>query len=319
MDTWFLLIIVTACLASAALKAFLSREPKPKLPPGPQGIPIISSIKWLNKSLVEITAALKSLQIKFGPIISIPMGTLSVFVVLDHDLAHQALVQKGAIFADRPMHLSPAVRQPSSILLAMYGPTWRILRRNLTCQILHATRLKDYSHSRKKVLESLLTRLGSAGYDSPVMVVDHFQFAVFCALFHMCFGGELEETEIRAVEDIQREFLESVTRFQMLNFWPRLTRILLWKRWEEFFSLRKRRQEVLRPFVRPRKGIDANKSSTSCVDTLLNLEIHDDDIEGGGKRKLTDRGRVDHCLLGVPKRRNRHHLDSLAVDYGQPS
>ena len=288
------MLIVTAFLASAMLKAFLFLKPNPKLPPGPRGVPLICSIKWLRKSLLEIEAALISLRKKFGPIIGIPLGgSRSVIVILDYNLAHQALVSKGTIFADRP-NMSPVTRQ-LNITLAGYGPIWRTLRHNLTFQVLHPSRLKEYSHSREWALGILINRLSNAG-DSAVKVVDHFQFAIFCLLVHMCFGYELEESKIREVKAMQRQLLVSSTRFQILNFWPRFTRILFWKLWEEFLNLRKRQQEVLSPLISARKDITkdpANESRISYVDTLLNLEIQDDG--SAYKRKLTEEELISAC------------------------
>jgi len=112
----------------------------------------------------------------------------------------------------------------------------------------------------------------------------------------MCFGDKLEESKIREIEAVQRNLLLSFRRFQMLNFWPSLTRILLRKRWHELLSLRKKQEEVLIPLIRMRKDVadvGLNKSVTCYVDTLLNLEIQDDDSES--KRKLTEEELVSDC------------------------
>jgi len=202
-------LIVAGCLASTMLKAFLFPKPNPKLPPGPRGFPIISSINWLKKSLVELEPALISLRTGLGLIISIPIGSSqSVVFILDYDLANEALAQKGAIFADRPC-MSPVTRQ-LNITLAGYGPTWRTLRRNLTSLVLHAHRLKEYSHSRGWALDVLINRITNAG-GSAVKVVDHFQFAIFCLLVHMCFGCQLKESKMKEVMAIQRQLLVSST------------------------------------------------------------------------------------------------------------
>lgn len=293
METWFL-IVVTASLA-ALLRAFLSLKPKSKLPPGPQGVPILSSLKWLGKSSTEIEAILRSLRSRFGPIVTLPIGPRSLIFVCSHDLAHQALVQKGAVFADRPKQ-SPATKQ-LNISFSGYGPTWRTLRRNLTSHILHHSQVKEFSHARKWALEILFTRLVSlsSSNDAPsgVKVVDHFQLALFSLLVLMCFGHKLEEPKIQEIEQVQRQLLLSFNRFRVLNFWPRLTRVLLRSRWDEFFSLRKKQKEVLIPLIRARKHEQTSKPFTSYVDTLSNLEIQDE--QSNTKRKLTEEEMVGAC------------------------
>ncbi|KAJ8431336.1 hypothetical protein Cgig2_033178 [Carnegiea gigantea] len=299
METWFV-IIVTVCLA-ALIRAFFSvLKPRSKVPPGPGGLPIINSMKWLRRSSTEVEAALKSLRSKLGPILTLPLGGRPVIFICSSDLAHQALVQKGAIFADRPKPL-PTFKIISSnqhsISSAGYGPVWRALRRNLTSQILHPSRVKDYSHARKWVLDILIAQFSSAASaDPPVKVVDHFQFAMFCLLVLMCFGDKLEESKIREIEAVQRTLLLSFPHFQILNFWPSLTRVLLRNRWDELLSLRKKQVEVLTPLIRMRKDVaevGLNESVTCYVDTLLKLGIQDDDSES--KRKLTEEELVSDC------------------------
>jgi len=93
-------------------------------------------------------------------------------------LAHEALVQNGTIFADRPKLIVSrkiAIPNQHSISLAAYGPTWRTLRGNLTSRILHPWRLKEYFHARKWGLDVLINHLASAGANA-VKVEDHFQF-----------------------------------------------------------------------------------------------------------------------------------------------
>lgn len=294
METWFL-IIVTACLAFL-LRAIISLRPKYQLPPGPQGVPIISSLQWLRKiSSPEFEPTLRSLYSKFGPIITLDLGSRPFIFISSHALAHQTLVQNGAIFADRPEPLPIAKVKTTfkyNINSSGYGPFWRTLRRNLTSQLLHPSRLKEteYSPARKWALGTLLNRLSYAS-DSTIKVVDHIQFAMFCFLVHLCFGVKLEESKIREIEDVQKEVSLSFVHNDILNFFPNLTRIFLRKRWDELLRLKNKQHDLLVPLIRARKEItnhDAEKSKgiTTYVDTLLNLEILDDD--GKSKRKLTD-------------------------------
>ncbi|KAF2288039.1 hypothetical protein GH714_004042 [Hevea brasiliensis] len=117
-------------------------------------------------------------------------------------------------------------------------------------------------------------------------VKDHFQYAMFCLLVLMCFGDKLEEEKIKQVEDGQRRMLLSFNRFSMLNFWPSLTRILFYKRWDEFLQIRRDQEKVLIPLIRARKNARIENLSkdkddkfgkeefiVSYVDTLLDLQL----------------------------------------------
>ncbi|KAL6196059.1 hypothetical protein ACLB2K_031675 [Fragaria x ananassa] len=294
METWLLLILTTLLLS--LLTTPLLRTNNKNLPPGPTHVPIISSFLWLRKPFSELEPIIRGLQSRYGPIITLQIGSRPAIFISDRSLAHHALIQNGAVFADRPPAL-PTNRVISSnqhnISSAVYGPTWRLLRRNLTSEILHPSRVKSYSGARKWVLDILANRLtdnnvGGGG----IKVVDHFQYAMFCLLVLMCFGDKLDENQINQIEEVQRRLLLRFSRFNILNFWPWFTKIVLKKRWEEFFRLRKAQEDVLLPLIRARKEAKLNKSDDSVlsyVDTLWDLELPDE------KRKLTQGEIISLC------------------------
>ena len=150
METWFI-IVISLCI-SALLKSLLnlttnnSVSESNKLPPGPYTIPIIGNFLWLRKPFSELEHIIRKLHAKYGPIITIYIGFRPVIFVADRSLAHKALVQNGAVFADRPTPLPTNAIISSNqhnISSAYYGPTWRLFRRNLSSEILHPSRVKS--------------------------------------------------------------------------------------------------------------------------------------------------------------------------------
>ncbi|KAK4788509.1 hypothetical protein SAY86_019828 [Trapa natans] len=231
--------------------------------------------------------------------VALHVGSRPMIFVSSRSLAHEALIQNGAVFADRPP-APPTSRIVScdqhNISSAFYGPTWRTLRRNLTAEILYPSRIKSFSQARKWVLGILLDRLASAGPATAVQAVDHFQCAMFGLLALMCFGDRLDERQIKEVEATQRALLLSGRRLSVINFWPRVGKILFRRRWEEFEKKRRDESEVLIPLIRARSEARSKNNSRTdnvvCyVDTLLNLELQ----EEGGKRKLTEAEIVTNC------------------------
>ena len=250
MENWLLLLIIIISICSPLLlKSILTSSlffNTKKLPPGPLTFPIIGNLIWLRKSFSDLEPILRNLHAKYGPVISLHIGSRPTIFVADRFLAHQALVQNGAIFADRPP--APTTSQvfnsnQQNITTATYGPTWRLFRRNLTTEILHPSRVKSYSPARKWVLHILLNSLHSS--NGIVCVIDHFRYAMFCLLVLMCFGDKLEEPKIKEIETIQHRMLLSFGRFNMLNFWPSLTKLLFKKQWQELLQIRKDQEAVL--------------------------------------------------------------------------
>ncbi|XP_074275307.1 cytochrome P450 89A2-like [Silene latifolia] len=307
MEIWFVLI-TSVCIAFL-LNALLSLKSKStlKLPPGPINVPILTTILWLRKSGTEIETTIRNLSSKFGPIITVPVGLRPAIFVSSRELAHEALVHKGAIFADRPQPVPTAKILSSNqhnISSAGYGPKWRTFRRNLTSEMLHPSRAKDFRHARKWVLDILLDRLRASAMSEGqgVKVIEHSRFAMFCLLVTMCFGEKLDESKIREIEEIQFTLLTSFRRFGVLDRWPSMTRILLRGRWNELYDMKKKQHDLLVPLIRRRKQLkdqggiindgEGSELAVSYVDTLLTMELSDDN---NTKRKLNEEEIVSAC------------------------
>ncbi|KAJ0014033.1 hypothetical protein Pint_21735 [Pistacia integerrima] len=122
---------------------------------------------------------------------------------------------------------------------------------------------------------------------------------MFSLLALMCFGDKLEEEQIKEIERVQRNLLLSFSRFQILNFWPSVGKILFRKRWEELYQITQDKENVLIPLIRARKKMQQEKFNTesepeqteiqSYVDTLLDLELPEE------KRKLEESELVALC------------------------
>ncbi|CAN1246459.1 Cytochrome P450 89A2 [Linum grandiflorum] len=308
-DYWFLIVISLSI--AFLLKSFVNLffpAGKSSLPPGPTGFPFIGNLLLLRRSFSGLEPVLRSLHAKYGPAVTLRIGSRVAIFVADRSIAHRVLIQNGAVFADRPP-AAAVTRVTSSnqhnISSSFYGPTWRLLRRNLTAEILHPSRVRSYSRARAWVLDVLKGRIVGSGSD-PVKLMEEFQYSMFCLLAFMCFGDKLEEKQILEIERVERGMLLNLRRFNLLNFAPRITRVLMRKRWSEFLQIRKEQEDVLLPLIRSRKELRKEKASktkeensnyvTAYVDTLFDLELPDEDLElSDGKRKLTESEIVSIC------------------------
>ncbi|KAF6168784.1 hypothetical protein GIB67_012182 [Kingdonia uniflora] len=288
--------LILVCFSLYYLLISYKKRKHTNLPPGPPSIPIFTNIIWLCKSFSEIQAILRTFKSKYGPIVTVPIGHRKVIFISSHDLAHKALIQSGSIFADRPP-VPESTKLFSSnqhnISSAGYGPLWRLLRRNLTAQILHPSRVKSYSPARKWVLEILKQGVSNSRLEA-VKVMDHFQYAMFCLLVLMCFGERVDEKTIREIEKVQRDSLLNLRRFNILNFLPRLGKILFRKRWIQLYELRRNQESVLVPLVRYRRDkleeMIGDDVIVGYVDSLLSLTLPEE-----GDRKLTEGEIVTLC------------------------
>ncbi|KAJ0683127.1 putative cytochrome P450 [Helianthus annuus] len=300
METWttWFITILSLCIAALIRSILFHRRHHNKLPPGPSLLH--SSFLLLTNSPLKFEPILISLKARYGPLFTLSSGLQTNIFVGDHSLAHQLLVQKGAIFSDRPTTVPVRTISTSS-----YGPTWRILRRNLASEVMHPARIRSYSWARKWVLQILIERLLECQCQESegIKVVDHFQYAMFCLLVFMCFGEKLDESKINEIVRVQRNMLIKLGsgRFTVLTIFPKLGKIVFRNRWKEFEKLRGDREKVLIPLIKSRIGTTnserglGNERIVAYVDTLVNLQLPDEEADNGNDGRLTAREMSSMC------------------------
>ncbi|CAO2176477.1 unnamed protein product [Urochloa humidicola] len=299
MEDWLfyslttLLCLLCSLLLRARTKAHSAAASDKPLPPGPTPLPLVGPLLFLARRDFDFEPVLRRIARDHGPVFTYaPLGRpRPTIFVASRAAAHRALVQRGTAFASRPPPASPAAALLTSggrnVSSAPYGPTWRALRRNLAAGVLNPSRLRSFSPARRWVLDLLLSRLRASG-ESPVAVMEPFQYAMFCLLVHMCFGGRVPDEVVREIEATQRELLGSFLSFQVFTFLPPLTKLLFRRRWEKLVSLRRRQEELFTPLIQARH--DAGAGGDCYVDSLLNVTVPED-----GGRQLTDGEVVSLC------------------------
>ncbi|KAL6641304.1 hypothetical protein ACP70R_019485 [Stipagrostis hirtigluma subsp. patula] len=274
-----------------------------RLPPGPPAVPLLGNLLWLTHSLSDIEALLRRLVARYGPVVSLRVGSrLSIFIA-DRRIAHAALVGSGAALADRPAVTRDILGDNGyTISRSSYGPLWRLLRRNLVAETLHPSRVRLFAPARAWVRRVLVDRLRAESEDAPPVVMEAFQYAMFCLLVLMCFGERLDEPAVRAIAAAQRDWLMFVAKnTSVFAFWPAVTKRLFRGRLQMGLDARQRQKELFVPLIEARRerkkqlsqgGAEAaataapNKDTTfehSYVDTLLDIRLAEE-----GDRALTN-------------------------------
>ncbi|RDY12500.1 Cytochrome P450 89A9, partial [Mucuna pruriens] len=276
MAIWFI-VLVSLCICILLVKfKFLNYV---HLPPGPLHLPIITDIVWLRRSLSELDPILRNLRAKHGSIFTLHFWFGPNIVIADHSLAHQALIQNGAVFANRPKIVSNknTTGDKLNITSSSYGATWRVIRRNLSSVILHPAGFGSFSGTRKRVLDDFLNRLKTdAEKNHSVKVMEHVQDAIFSLLVFMCFGEAVDKEKIDDIKRVQHCLMSGLNRFSVLNLWPKVvTRVLFRKRWQELLHLRKVQKDMFSQLIKARKNNVPDGGVVCYVDTLLKLQIEE--------------------------------------------
>ncbi|KAF7149161.1 hypothetical protein RHSIM_Rhsim03G0225100 [Rhododendron simsii] len=114
-----------SCNQNHHLQHFPPKEtPTPPPPPGPTTVPVVGNFFWLLRTpFSEYPSSFRSLWMKHGPIFTLRAGSRLAIFIGTPTLAHQALVQNGAVFADRPKASPPARSPPATSTVSAPPPT----------------------------------------------------------------------------------------------------------------------------------------------------------------------------------------------------
>ncbi|KAL5743195.1 hypothetical protein ACOSP7_029927 [Xanthoceras sorbifolium] len=300
--------IFSLLFSSSSSSKTTTNNTKTKLPPGPSTFHLIANFIWHRKPFYELGPLITLMRQKYGPIMTVHVGSSPTIFVADQTLAYQALIQQGAVFADRPdsnlfKKIFPDHYTHASIALSSYGSTWRILRRNLigTEGVLYPSRLKSYSHIRLRALNNLVAKLKQDGErgQGHVYVKNHFRYAIFSMLVLMCYGDNIEDDKIQvldAAQDRLNAFLPGVIKVFVIL--PKFWKIVFRHIWNEFQKIVKNRDDLIISLIRSRKktrqeneGTNDVESTITYIDTLMELQVGDD------KGQTQNLGEVDLLCL----------------------
>ncbi|XP_062147433.1 cytochrome P450 89A2-like [Alnus glutinosa] len=297
MEVWFIILIsLCAYFSIKSLFGLLSSSKKNgskgKLPPGPRPLPFIGNLLWIPRNAVDLREVINKLSHKYGPILTLTLGSEPLIFITSYSLAQQALVRQGAIFASRPAVLPISVvlsNKRKDIGATPYGPTWRVLRRNLVSEIIHPNKMDAFYPARKRVMETLMSKITQCSKQNEVVHVnDCLHHAVFSLFILMAFGGISDEA-VKEVEDIQWELLMNYADFSIFGFFPRLARLLLRSRYKRYINLLKAQDDIFFPLIKARRKLRQLKGKeleyVSYTDSLMDLQVpgeehklQDDDI-----------------------------------------
>ncbi|GMH13243.1 hypothetical protein Nepgr_015084 [Nepenthes gracilis] len=295
---YHLIFISLALIFSTLLVSRKSKQKPIKLPPGPPGWPVVGNLFQFSNSGKQFFEYARDLLPVYGPIFTLKMGSRTMIIISSADLAHEALIQKGMVFASRPSE-NPTRTIFScdkfTVNSAEYGPVWRSLRRNMVQNMLSSSRMKEFRDVRDMAMDKLIERIRSEAEsnDGVVWVLKNARFAAFCILLAMCFGVEMSGETIEKVDQMMKDVL--ITLDPRIDDYLPLLRPFFSKQRKQALQVRRQQIETLVPFIEKRRDILRNPgsggsaASFSYLDTIFNMKIE------GRKSSPTDPEIVTLC------------------------
>ncbi|KAL8462735.1 hypothetical protein ACS0TY_033671 [Phlomoides rotata] len=275
------------------------------LPPGPPGWPLVGNLFQVILQRRPFIFVVRDLRAKYGPIFSMQMGQRTLVIITSSELIHEALVQKGELFASRP--LDSPIRLIFSvgkcaINSAEYGPLWRSLRRNFVTELINPTRIKQCGWIRKWAMEKHMKRLhDEASRAGHVEVISQCRLTICSILICLCFGAKVSEDRIKVIESVLKDVMMMTTP-KLPDFLPVLTPLFR-RHVKEAKELRRRQLECLVPLIRERRAFVesggggggsemASPLGAAYIDSLF-------DLDAPGRGKLGEEEMVTLCSEAI--------------------
>lgn len=140
---------------------FLFRGRKQKLPPGPFQWPIVGNLHMMGELPHQ---AITALSMKYGPLMSLRLGSYLTLVVSSPDVAEEFLKTHDLAFASRPPTIGTKYfwYNSSDVAFSPYGPYWRQMRKICVLQLLSSRRIDSFRHIREEEVSSMVRSIANS-------------------------------------------------------------------------------------------------------------------------------------------------------------
>ncbi|KAI4365637.1 hypothetical protein MLD38_021603 [Melastoma candidum] len=185
-------LLVWVIWAMTTKRRHRSMEELVRLPPGPRPLPIVGNIFQLD---LRPHAAFARLASKYGPIMSVWLGSMGTVVVSSDEAAREMFKSHDAVLAGRKIYeaMKGDFGHEGSIITSQYGPHWRMLRRLCTTEFFVTSRLDSMERVRGRCIDGMVRYIGEAsGSGTTAIDVGRFFFLMaFNLIGNLMFSKDL--------------------------------------------------------------------------------------------------------------------------------
>ncbi|KAL8127071.1 hypothetical protein AgCh_014119 [Apium graveolens] len=242
-------------------------------PPGPIGLPVIGHLHMLGKNPYR---NLYKLSQKYGPIMSIRLGSIPTIIVSSPAAAELFLKIHDKVFASRPKsqaaeYLSYGTK---GMAFTKYGVYWRNVRKFCTMELLSVAKVDSMSRMRREELGLLVESLKkAAGMGETVDVSEKVARLIQDMTCRMLFG--MSRDDRFDLTEIIHELGELVVAFNIADYVPVLSALDLQGLTQRLKVASKRLDRILETIIDDHEQYarnDCTKLDRDFVDIILALK-----------------------------------------------
>ncbi|PHT71675.1 hypothetical protein T459_22460 [Capsicum annuum] len=160
-----LVILLLAWVAWAMVTERRQRRLEEKgqlMPPGPRWWQLVTSI---FQSGFAPHVSFAKLANKYGPIMTLWLGSMSTVVISSNDVAREMFKNHDIVLAGRKIYeaMKGDIGNEGSLITSQYGPHWRMLRRLCTIEFFVTSRLDSMKDVRTKCIDQMVKFMEDEG------------------------------------------------------------------------------------------------------------------------------------------------------------
>ncbi|KAD2054440.1 hypothetical protein R6Q59_016840 [Mikania micrantha] len=211
----FILIIITYGLTTGRRNS--------RLPPGPFPFPIIGNLLHISDKPHHSLATLAK---RYGPLMSLKLGSRTTIVVSSPDLAKEFFQKHDQSFSGRPSpHITKvANHEDHSIVWLPAGDQWRRLRRICKEYLFSVQRLDASECLRQEKIKELVEHIKSCGTSEKTVNIGGVAFTTILNIFtNFIFSMDLAEYDSMSSQEFKKDVwavLEVVGKPNLAELFP---------------------------------------------------------------------------------------------------
>nr|GMD26732.1 cytochrome P450 83B1-like [Ipomoea batatas] len=227
MELQQLVIAAVFIMIFAAVVRKPKKSPKPAgvppPPPGPPGLPLIGNLHQFDAKNPHLY--LTNLAKKYGPVVSLKLGSIPVIVISSARAVKQALKTHDKTFSGRPEVTSQQKLSYNGldIVFSQYNDHWKEMRKTCNMHLFSPKNVQSFRPIRQEEVSLMLKQISkNAGSSEPINLSDTAMSTAVDFICRSAFGRKYEGAERIKFEEEFHEAQALLVHFFVADLFPSL-------------------------------------------------------------------------------------------------